>query len=82
MCGGKGCTSERYGKRRTRHEMIRILQANMRRMCSARSLLNQAARETRADVLIISEQPKGPPDNDKSFFDLHSSAQLVWRPRT
>lgn len=57
--------------------MIRFLQTNLRRMGSARSLLDQAARETRTDVLIISEKPRGPPDDDRSLSDLDSSSQLV-----
>lgn len=57
--------------------MINFLQANLRRMGTARSMLNQAAVEADADVLIISEQPRGPPDDDRSMSALDGSAQLV-----
>lgn len=57
--------------------MMQFLQVNLRKMGTARGLLNQAAREVGADVLIISEKPRGPPDDKKSFSDLDSSAQLV-----
>lgn len=56
---------------------MRVIQINLRRTGTARSLLDQAARETNADVLIISERPRGPPDGDRSLSDLGSSAQLV-----
>lgn len=59
------------------NRMIRFLQANLRKMRLARNLLEQAARESRSDLLIINEQPRGPSDDDYSFSDLDFSAQLV-----
>lgn len=57
--------------------MTRVIQTNLRRMGSARNLLDQAARETGADVLVISERPRGAPGDDRSLTDLASSAQLA-----
>lgn len=56
--------------------MIRFIQVNLRRMGAARSLLNQAARERETDVLLISEQPRGPPDNDKCRSSVDHGAQI------
>lgn len=57
--------------------MISIIQVNLRKMGTARCMLNQAASETQADILIISEQPKGPPDDEWSLSGLDAPAQLV-----
>lgn len=54
-----------------------FLQANLRRMGPAKNLLDQGARDTGADILIINEKPRGPPDDDMSLSDLDLSAQLV-----
>lgn len=54
--------------------MFNIIQLNLRRMGSARSLLSQAAREREVDV---SEQLRGPPDDDGRSSSLGSSAQIV-----
>lgn len=48
--------------------MIRFIQANLRRMGTARGLLEQAARETRTDVLIIIGQ-RTPPLRISVSFD-------------
>lgn len=57
--------------------MVKFLQANLRSMGMARGLLEQAAREVRADVLIISEKPRGPADDDRSVSALDGPAQLA-----
>lgn len=57
--------------------MVRIIQLNLRRMGSARSLLSQAAREREAKILIISEQPRGHLDDDGRSSSLDSSAQIA-----
>lgn len=57
--------------------MIEVIQTNLRRMEVARNLLDQAEREVNADLLIISEQPRGPADDDRSLSDLDNTAQLV-----
>lgn len=46
-------------------------------MGTARSLLTQAALEREADVLIISEQPRGPPDDDKCRSSSDSGSQVA-----
>lgn len=43
--------------------MISVIQTNLSRMDTAKNLLTQAAGERTGDVLIISEQSRGPPDN-------------------
>lgn len=43
----------------------------------ARNLPDQAAREIHADILIISEQPRGPPNDDRSLSDFDNTAQIV-----
>lgn len=57
--------------------MIEVIQMNLRKMGVARNLLDQVAREVNADILIISEQPRGPADDDRSLSDLDNTAQLV-----
>lgn len=58
--------------------MIRFIQVNLRRMGAARSLLTQAARERETDVLLISEPPRGPPDNDKCRSGVDHGAQIFF----
>lgn len=43
----------------------------------ARCLLSQAVREREIDILMISEQPRGPPDDDRRRSSLDSSVQIV-----
>lgn len=45
-------------------------------MGTARSLLTQTARDRRADVLLISEQPRGPPDADRCRSTTDASSQI------
>lgn len=55
--------------------MISVLQANLRRMGTAIRLLSQAVREH--GVLLISEQPRDPADNDRRRSSQCMSAQVV-----
>lgn len=57
--------------------MINVIQTNLKRMGSAMNLLSQAARERETDVLIISEQPRGPPDGERRQLSVDSSTQVV-----
>lgn len=57
--------------------MIRIMQCNLRRMSKGRQLLAQAARESKADNLLISEQPRGPVDDNRRLSSNDSLVQIV-----
>lgn len=57
--------------------MINVIQTNLKRMGSAMNLLSQVARERETDVLIISEQPRGPPDSERRQSSIDSSPQVV-----
>lgn len=56
--------------------MIKIIQINLRRMGTARSLLTQTARDRRADVLLFNEQPRGSPDTDRCRSSTNASSQI------
>lgn len=57
--------------------MAKFLQINLRRSGPARSLLSQAAREKGVDILLISEQPRGPPDDERRMSSNDLGAQIV-----
>lgn len=57
--------------------MINVIQTNLKRMGTAMNLLSQAACERETDVLIINEQPRGPPDGERRQSSVDSSAQVV-----
>lgn len=58
--------------------MISVIQTNLSRMDTAKNLLTQAAGERTGDVLIISEQSRGPPDNVRRQSSCDSSTQVVF----
>lgn len=58
-------------------KMISLIQINLKRMGTARSLLSQAARESGVDILLISEQPRGPSDDERCMSSNDLSAQIV-----
>lgn len=57
--------------------MIRLAQINLQKMKMARSLLANEARTREVDLLVISEQPSGPPDNDRCWSSTDHLAQVV-----
>lgn len=57
--------------------MIKIIQSNLRRKGTAMAVLSQTSRELGADILIISEQPRGPPDDESRASSVDGSAQII-----
>lgn len=57
--------------------MIKIIQSNLWRKETAMAVLSQTSRELGADILIISEQPRGPPDDELRASSAHGLAQII-----
>lgn len=57
--------------------MVKVLQINLRSIGSAYNLALQTARELEADIIVISEPARGPPDDKRCITSEDGSCKVM-----